>query len=130
MATWAEIGTENYRAARDLLDAGHYRSSVSRFYYAAFCIVTHELRARHAQPAFRDGRETPGHAQLPRLMETYFVHLSAERLDNLVQYVVSLYRDRLAADYSQQRVDRQFATQTYRAAEKVFRYLEVAYERR
>ena len=92
MATWREIGIDNFRAGRELLDGGRYRSSVSRFYYAAFCVLTHELLAQGAGPDFRDGRETPGHAQLPRLVEMYFARLTAERRGNLVGYVVNLYR--------------------------------------
>ena len=128
MATWREIGIDNFRAGRELLDGGRYRSSVSRFYYAAFCVLTHDLLAQGAGPDFREGRETPGHAQLPRLVEANFVRFTPERRSNLVSYVVDLYRSRIAADYSQQRVDRQAATKTFRATEKVFRYLEVNYE--
>lgn len=130
MATWQEIGIDNFRAARDLYDAGRYRSATSRFYYAAFSVLTHELIQRHAEADFSGGRDTPGHAQLPRLVEIQFVHLSQERRDNLVGYIVSLYRNRIAADYSQQRVDKQAVTITFRGAEKVFRYLEVPYERK
>ena len=126
MATWVEIGVENYRAARDLFENRQYRSSVSRFYYAVFSVLTHELT--RCKVVFAGGRETPSHAQLPSLMETHLTHLGPERLGHLVGYIVRLYRDRLAGDYSQQRVDRQFATSTYRAAEKVFRYLEVKHE--
>ena len=43
MATCQEIGIENFQAGRELLNGGRYRSSVSRFYYAAFCVLTHEL---------------------------------------------------------------------------------------
>ena len=132
MATWQEIGIDNFRAAMVLFDSPspHYRSASSRFYYATFCVLTHELLQRGAGAEFRDQRATPGHAQLPRLVETYFTHLSRERLDNLVAYVATLYRDRIAADYSKQPVDRQSTTKTLRAAEKVFRYLEVKHERK
>ena len=43
MATWQEIGQDNFRAGRELIEAKRYRSSVSRFYYAAFSVLTHEL---------------------------------------------------------------------------------------
>jgi len=36
-----------------------------------------------------------------------------------------VYRDRIGADYSLLRVDKQSAKETYRATEKVFRYLGV-----
>ena len=124
MPTWKEIGRNNFQAAVSLYDDGYYRSSTSRFYYAAFSSITGELIRRNAADDFTGGRETPGHAQLPRLVELYFAHLGVGRLENLLRYVNDLYRDRITADYSEQRVDRQSATKTYRAAEKVFRYLE------
>lgn len=74
MATWQEIGQDNFRAAVALYDGGYYRNAVSRFYYAAFAVLTHELIRRGARPAFRDGRATPGHAQLALLVRTYFTH--------------------------------------------------------
>ena len=124
MPTWQEIGRNNFQAAVSLYDDGYYRSSTSRFYYAVFSVTTGELIQHSAAGDFTGGRGTPGHAQLSRLVELYFTHLSVGRLENLLGYVNGLYRDRITADYSEQRVDRQSATKTYRAAEKVFRYLE------
>ena len=132
MATWQEIGVDNFRAAVALYDdpSPQYRSAASRLYYAVFCIVTHELIQRGATADFREQRETPGHAQMPRLVEVYFTHFTQERRDNLIGYLVGLYRSRIAADYSLQRVDKQLASKSLRAAEKVFRYLEVKHERK
>jgi uncharacterized protein (UPF0332 family) len=130
LATWQDVGIDNFRAAVELYDGGHYRSATSRFYYATFSVLTNELIQRRADPDFRDARETPGHAQLPVLVETYFTQFSQEKLTNFVGYVRSLYRDRLAADYSLLRVDRQSGTKSYRAAEKVFHYLGVSHERK
>lgn len=125
MATWQEIGIDNFRAARDLYDTGRYRSATSRFYYAAFSVLTHELIRRGAGPDFRDGRATSGHAQLARLVETYFMHLSAERKNNLVSHITSLYGDRIAADYSLLRVDKRGARDSFTTTKKIFDYLEV-----
>ena len=130
MATWQEISSDNFRAAVALYDGGFYRNATSRFYYAAFSALTHELIRRGARPAFRDNRATPGHAQLPFLMTTYFTQFSTERLENLIGYVGNLYRYRIAADYSLFRVDKPYATKAFRAAEKIFRYLEVTHERK
>ena len=93
-------------------------------------MLTHELIRRGARPAFRDNRATPGHAQLLLLMATYFEQFSAERLDNLIGDVGGLYRYRIVADYSLFRVDKSSATKAFRAAEKIFRYLEVMHERK
>ncbi len=126
MTTWQEIGIDNFRAAVALYDGGYYRNATSRFYYAAFSVLTHELIRRNARPAFRDGRATPGHTELPRLIRVYFTHMSAGRLANLTRLVAALYSDRLAADYSLIRVDKQSCRDSYKAAEKIFSYLEVA----
>ena len=125
MATWQEIGVDKFRAAVALYDGGFYRNATSRFYYAAFAALTHELIGRGARPAFRDGRATPGHAQLPLLMTTYFIHMSERRRANLAILVRTLYLDRLDADYSLLRVDKQGCRDSYRTAAKIFGYLEV-----
>ena len=125
MATWQEIGIDNFRAAVALYDGGYYRDAASRFYYAAFSALTHELIRRGARPAFRDNRATPGHTELPRLVCTYFTHMTASRLNNLATLVTKLYLDRLNADYSLLRVDKQSCRVSYQAARKIFDYLEV-----
>ena len=125
MATWQEIGQDNFRAAVALYDGGYYRNATSRFYYAAFSVLTHELLRRGARPAFRDNRATPGHTEMPRLIRTYFTNMTAGRLNNLTALVAALYLDWLAADYSLIRVDRQSCRDSYQATEKIFSYLEV-----
>jgi uncharacterized protein (UPF0332 family) len=118
MATWEEIGQDNFRAALDLYARARYRSATSRFYYAVFSVLTHELIFRHAAADFRDGRGAPGHAQLPTLIDTYFGHFGAAKKANINRYVVGLYRNRIVADYSLQRIDKQFASEAHRAAQK------------
>ena len=125
MATWQEIGIDNFRGAVALYDGGYYRNATSRFYYAAFSVLTHELIQRGAMPAFRDGRNTPGHTELSRLIRVYFMHMSAGRLNNLTALVAALYLDRLAADYLLIRVDKQSCRDSYLAAKKMFNYLGV-----
>ncbi|MDQ2688367.1 MAG: HEPN domain-containing protein [Armatimonadota bacterium] len=43
MATWRELSEDSLKAAEALLREGHYRSSVSRAYYSAYCVATHEI---------------------------------------------------------------------------------------
>lgn len=123
MATWQEIGRSNFEAAVSLYDAGHYRSAASRFYYAAFSLVTGELVQRGASGDFTGGRGTPGHAQLSGLVGMHFTQFSQVRLDNFTRLLRGLYAARIAADYSLQRVDRQSARDAYTAAKKIFDYL-------
>ena len=125
MATWQKIGQDNFRAAVALLDNGFYRDATSRFYYATFSVLTHELLRRNALSDFRDRRATPGHRQMPQLIQDYFTHMSDERLVNLTNLVRTLYSDRLGADYSQLRLDKQSCLDSYRTAKKIFNYLEV-----
>ena len=126
MATWQEIGSDNFRAAIALYDGGFYRNATSRFYYAAFSVLTHELIRRSARPAFRDNRATPGHAQLALLIRTYFTQMSRLKRDKLSALVTALYLDRLNADYSLLRVDKQSCRGSYRTATKIFDYLGVS----
>ena len=125
MATWREIGIDNFQAAQTLYEARQYRSSVSRFYYAAFIVLTDELIQRGAAPEFRDNRATPSHAQLPRLVQMHFNQMSATRRSNLVSSLIALYADRIAADYSRQRVDKRSARTSFTTATRIFDYLEV-----
>ncbi len=41
MATWQEIGIDNFRAAVTLYDGGFSRSATRRLYDAAFSVLTH-----------------------------------------------------------------------------------------
>ena len=100
MATWREIGQKNYHAGRELLNLKQYRSSVSRFYYAAFSLLTHELR--EAGITFEDNWETPSHQGLPGLMKR---HLPVAYRRECVAIVRRLYAARLAADYQRRTTD-------------------------
>ena len=124
MATWQEIGIDNFHAAVALYDGGYYRNAASRFYYAAFSVLTHELIRRGARPAFRDNRATSGHAQLVVLIQTFFTHMSSVKRGKLSALVAALYLDRLNADYSLLHVDKQSCRSSYRTATKIFDYLE------
>ncbi len=121
---------DNYHAGIVLLDKGGscYRSAVSRFYYAVFSLLTEELVRRGARAEFAGNRDTPGHAQLPDLIDRYLTPLGTEKSQHLVIYVRSLYRNRIAADYSVLRIDKRSAIKILRATEKVFQYLGVSHE--
>lgn len=95
MATWQEIGIENYRTGRELLDKRRYRSSVSRFYYAAFSLLTHELSK--AGVDFGEDQETPNHKGLPKLVRLH-LPLPATQKTESVAIIHRLYSARISAD--------------------------------
>lgn len=130
MADWRDIGIGNYRAAVTLVEAKQYRSAVSRFYYAVFSLVTQELIDRGAAPDFHGGQATPSHRQVPALAERYFTHFSEERGRNFTLTIARLYTDRLNADYSDNRVNRDAANASFERAKTAFRYLRVNHERK
>lgn len=123
MATWQEVGIDNFRAAQDLHEMKHYRSSVSRFYYAAFSLLTYELA--RGGVVFRMGRRTPAHAELAELVIENLTQFSEARRMAIALVTLRLYRSRLDADYSDQRIDRKAAERAMRDAEKLFRYFGV-----
>lgn len=123
MATWQQIAVENLQAAQELYQAGRYRSSVSRFYYAAFSLLTFELGRKGV--AFRAGRQTPAHAELPELIADHLTQFTEARRANIALLAFRLYRLRLGADYFDQRIDRRLADRAARYAQKLFRYFGV-----
>ena len=123
MATWQEIGQDNFRAAVALYGGGYYRNAVSRFYYAAFSVMTYELARRGV--VFRLGRQTPAHAELAELIVEHLTQFTETRRVAIALAVLRLYRLRLDADYSQQRLDRRAAEKAKRDAERLFRYFGV-----
>lgn len=126
MATWQEIGIKNFQAAQELYDGRHYRSSVSRFYYAAFSALTVEIARRGV--VFPQNRETPSHAQLPQLIVRHLTQFSETRRGNIARVTARLYRSRLDADYSLTRVDKRSAGDALRDAAAILEYLGVSYD--
>lgn len=126
MATWQEIGIENYQAARELYQGRdgkpRYRSSVSRSYYAAFCLITSELRK--VGVSFETGQETPSHKGLPKLMKLSLPQTDQQKME-MVTIVRRLYTWRIAADYQLRTTDATVAKEALRDAATLFRYLGV-----
>ncbi len=122
MATWQEIGVDNFRAGRELFDTKRYRSSVSRFYYAAFSVLTHELLQTSFQP--KEEREAPDHLHMAEWIKTYLTKYSLRQRTDIAAAVRRLYESRLAADYRLRTVDELTAREARRDAVLVFTYLE------
>ena len=120
MATWQEIGIDNFRAAVALYDGGFYRNATSRFYYAAFSLLTYELARKGV--VFRLGRQTPAHAELAELIVENLTQFTETRRVAIALVTLRLYRLRLDADYFQQRIDRRAGEKARRDAERLFRY--------
>jgi len=123
MATWQEIGSDNFRAGREALAGKRCRSSVSRFYYAAFSLLTYELARTGV--IFRHGRQTPSHAELTDLITVHFTQFTEVRRRAIALLVLRLYRLRLDADYTVQRIDCRTAERAMRDAAKIFRHFGV-----
>ncbi len=104
MATWRELSLDSLQAAQKLLVEGHWRSSVSRSYYAAYCAVSGELVRRGA--SFAHGWNNPSHEQVPALVRTGLgLPLNTRR--QLNQAIRRLRTARENADYRPRvRVDR------------------------
>ena len=124
-ASWQEIGIDSFRAGRELFSAGRYRSSVSRFYYAAFSVLTHELSVAGAE--FGEGQETPNHKALPKLIRLHLI-LSERKQTELIALARRLYSARIAADYQRRTTDEQTARGILRDTAFVFRAFKVSYD--
>ena len=125
MATWQEIGQDNFRAGRELFDAKHYRSSVSRLYYAVFCVLTQELRLAGAD--FGNDQETPNHKALPKLIKLHLTSPAGQKAQ-IVAIVRRLYAARIAADYQRRTTDRGTAQDALRDTVKLFQLLEINHD--
>lgn len=123
MATWDELSLDCLEAAKMLADNGHWRSSVSRSYYAAYSAVTSRLVARRV--SFAHGWNNPAHEQLPNLI-VHNLELPLNIRRHVKQLVHTLRRAREDADYRPgMTVDDTIAIDCIRDAIVVLRDLEV-----
>lgn len=124
MAAWIEIARDSRRAAGLCLSRGHYRSCVSRAYYAVFSAVIAALQRTGLQP--QPGREAWAHARLHDLVrENLKTKLSAKRVRDLRRIIRENYRARIHADYvSGATTDEQTARRCLTSADSVIRLCE------
>lgn len=95
---WEGVGEDCLRAAGALLREGHFRSSVSRSYYAAYAFVAGQLvdEPSFSLPEDRDG---PSHA-LPALIGAHLSQkLGRGAVKLLRSKVGGLYDARIDSDY-------------------------------
>jgi len=118
MATWLEISADSFRAAKLLLDRGHYRSSVNRAYYGMYAAITHKLiLSGHAD--FANGRPNPSHEQAMQMFEHNVLGQAIRRdsVRRMTRAAVNARRAREVADYIPgQTVDHQVALLALRNA--------------
>lgn len=106
------------RAAQLVRDerAAHYRSSVSRSYYAAYCAVVDRLPAR---ATFAHGRANPGHDECIKLVMNIGAVDPAIRRE-IYRRLRILYKARTDADYRPSRtVERSEAIDALRDARAI-----------
>lgn len=101
--SWFELASAARKAASRLASE-HYRSCLSRAYYAAYSKVTFDLTGIHGVsfPVGDEGPKHPGRTGtggIRRLIETYMTHLDQPRRQKLSELVGRLYTLRCAADY-------------------------------
>ena len=122
MATWQELSEDNLAAAKELLQKGRTRSSISRAYYAAYCAVTAKLVQKKA--SFARGWNNPAHEQVLRMIEDN-LRLTIANRRQLARAMHNLRVTREKADY---RPDASFdgndAIDGIRYAEQVIRIVE------
>lgn len=100
---WQTVGHDHLAAAQSCRRAGHFRSSVSRSYYAAYAFLSAALIKKDTV-SFQISRDGPTHAQLPNLIRD---HLNQEfgsaSLKLIRQNITALYNLRVLADYYPQK---------------------------
>jgi uncharacterized protein (UPF0332 family) len=124
VATWRDLSLDSLQAAQKLFTAGHWRSGVSRSYYAAYCAVSDQLVERGLH--FAHGWNNPTHDQLTPLMQgTLPLPLDARR--QLTRAIRRLRKAREDADYRPgHEVDRALALACIHDAILVLQTLERA----
>jgi uncharacterized protein (UPF0332 family) len=95
---WDEIGRENLRAAHYAKEGAHWRTAVSRAYYAAFDAINFVLLpVESPPPRYRTLR----HQDLQGLIRKHLTGFSVAANRELRTTISRLHKARLAADYDE-----------------------------
>ena len=99
---WRDMARESIRAAR-MMEKEYPRSSISRYYYASFQIVTAVLLTR-GDLTPPDGREAWNHENTPMMVHAHFGSYvkSRKQRNEMVSQLAHLYKMRVLADYVSQ----------------------------
>jgi uncharacterized protein (UPF0332 family) len=97
---WFAMAQESAQAAQIAEDAGLYRSTVSRYYYAAYQAVTAVLLYLGTQPPVE--REAWSHEATPEMLRDHLPRVvpSRDTRKDLARRLAELYRGRVMADYT------------------------------
>jgi len=102
--TWLDLARDARRSTNRLLTDDHFRSCLSRAYYAAYSKVTHALAATPGV-TFPKGRQGPNHpgelgnGGIRRLIEASMPNMHPDQRVKLSELVGRLYTLRIDADY-------------------------------
>jgi uncharacterized protein (UPF0332 family) len=96
---WREMARESSQAAHTAENESLWRSSISRYYYAAFQAVSAVLHYRGLIPP--TGEEAWGHTTTPEMLAEHFTPYirSREARKRLGRQLEELYKLRIMADY-------------------------------
>ena len=96
---WQQMARESQEVALLAEQDGHFRSSASRYYYAAYQSATAALLYRSVTPP--DTREAWRHEATPQLLKEHLEPLIASRdkRKDLAARLGRLYKLRIIADY-------------------------------
>lgn len=101
METWRQLSEDALRSAEVLFREGHYRSSISRAYYAAYCAATNEIVQKLT--TFSHGWRNPSHEKVPVYVQSNLT-ISQAKKDTISTLIKGLRLFREDADYRPQEV--------------------------
>lgn len=100
--TWEGMSRDSYRAGKILMDKGCWRSSVSRFYYAAYSASASYLleKRKLRRVAFSHQWKNPSHGDVEALLRMYTKDIFRKPVrEQLIQAFSRLLKARVDADY-------------------------------
>jgi uncharacterized protein (UPF0332 family) len=122
---WSEAAQDALNAARELKERAHYRSSVSRAYYAVYAYVAAALVLKPGV-TFREARDGPAHESLADVAARHLRDDLVRQMVTRVRAGISaMYNARLLADYRpRERVDEALAIEVLKHAATIAKALQ------
>lgn len=121
---WRDLAEEHFKSAQTLLLLGHWRSAVSRAYYATYCGVTWKA-LQHGPITFASGYQNPSHEAIPGLIRNKCVP-PGPQANSITESCTLLRYFRVDADYKPHiPIDNELARDALREASLVLSALGV-----